>query len=87
VKIGEKWRQFLVRVVLKTMILSFLRMQESPVYAVYEIPAYAGTTRKLTFSNVSYMTNIYFKYCKFIWIFMNVEIKINNHNIFKELLK
>ena len=33
----------------KTMILSFLRMQESPIHADYEIPAYAGMTWKLTF--------------------------------------
>jgi len=29
--------------------LSFLRMQESPIHAGHEIPAYAGMTRKLTF--------------------------------------
>jgi len=41
---GNYKRIIYLRVVLKTMILSFLRMQESPVYAVYEIPACAGMT-------------------------------------------
>jgi len=31
-------------VVLITILLSFLRMQESPVHAIKEIPAYAGMT-------------------------------------------